>query len=465
MSDRDSPQAGAQAATRAVGKLPVDLLRDPLWRALLFMALPATIGFVFNTLYNVVDLIYARSWAGPPGASTQDALGATFPLFFLQLAFGIGLYQGTTALIANAYGRKDSSSVRALTVQALIFGGLVGLAVALVGLSLLDVLLARVQGLHGTEYAWAAGYMVAIYAGGPLIIANFALYALLSGAGNNRAFGVSLTLAFILNIALNYVFMHLLSWGVVGLGIATVLLQGPLNFLYVVWEVRLLGALKGIRWREVRPDTALLRTIAAQALPGSISMLTVAGSVLLINMFASGYADGTLGGISVGARVEQVLLLPIIGVGIGALAIIGQNSGAGQMDRVRRVFWLATWVNLTLTLAATFVLLLFRQPLANWVATPGREADVAAQYLFYAGMAAVFFGLLYSATSFKTGMRQPGFSAWVNVGRQMLLPLLLIPLFQQATPEFVAIPWGSSLATLLAGGFAFAWVARSVQRL
>ena len=72
MTDQDSHQAGAAAATRAAGKPPVDLLRDPLWKALLFMALPATIGFVFNTLYNVVDLIYARSWVGPEGTSTQD---------------------------------------------------------------------------------------------------------------------------------------------------------------------------------------------------------------------------------------------------------------------------------------------------------------------------------------------------------------------------------------------------------
>lgn len=453
------------SSSQSVRPPRVNLLTDPLWKALLFMALPATIGFVFNTLYNVVDLIYARSWEGPVGTSTQDALGATFPLFFFQLAFGIGLYQGTTALISNAYGRNDLSAARTLAVQAVTYGLINGLAVAVLGLALLWPLLGGVQGLGGVELRWAAGYMAAIFAGAPLIIANFALYALLSGAGNNRAFGVSLTLAFFLNIVLNYVFMHALGWGLVGLGFATVVIQGPLNFLYVAYEVRLLGILRGMSLADFWPAPRLLRQIAGQALPAAISMLIIAVSILILNSFATLYPLGTLGGISAGARIEQVLLLPIIGVGIGALAIIGQNHGAGQLDRVRATFWLTTRVILTLTLLSTLAMLLFRAPLAALIATPGREAAVATTYLLYAGLSAMPFGLLYTAVSFKTGMRQPLFAAGANGLRLVLLPLLLIPLFRLITDEFVAIPWGILVSVLLVGTATYAWVARSVHRL
>lgn len=444
---------------------PIDLLKDPIWKALFFMALPATIGFVFNTLYNVIDLIYARSWNGPEGTSTQDALGATFPLFFLQLAFGIGLYQGATALISNAYGRGDSLAARNIAIQATTFGFLIGLIVALVGVSLLFPALATVQGLGGTELNWASGYMVAIYSGGPLIIANFALFALLSGAGNNLAFGISLSAAFFLNMIFNYVFMHVFGWGLVGLGVGTVLLQGPLNFLYVAWEVKRLGALRGVRLKDFWPQRAQMLEIGRQALPASISMLIVAVHVLLINGFASSYQPGTLGGLSAAARIEQVMLLPIIGVGIGALAIIGQNYGAGQIDRVRATFWLTSSVILGFTVLATLVLTLFPTSLANLVATPGREADVASDYLFYIGFGSIFFGFLYAATSFKTGMRQPLYSAGANLMRLVVLPVGFIAFFQTLTDEFFAIAWGNLLATILAGIITYAWVARSVFNL
>ena len=461
---RDSQQVGAEQA--AAGALRVNLLKDPLWKALLFMALPSTIGFVFNTLYNVVDLIYARSWMGSEGASTQDALGATFPLFFFQLAFGIGLYQGVTALISNAYGRSDIATARRLTAQATTYGLIVGVLVTALGICVLGPVLSR-QGLEGVEVTWAAGYMVAVFAGAPLIIANFALYALLSGAGNNRAFGISLSLAFFLNIAFNYLFMHVFGWGLVGLGIATVLIQGPLNFLYVAYEVRLLGVLKGLRVADFWPQLPALRQIASQALPASVSMLTVAASILLINALASFYETGTLGGLSAGARIEQVLLLPIIGVGIGSLAIIGQNQGAGQMDRVRAMFWLSSRVMLVLTSIATVCLILFRKPLANLIATPGRESEIAAAYLLYAGIGACFFGLLYAATSFKTGMRQPLFAACANGLRLIILPFPLILAYRAAAPgaDFLHIPWGILTAGILVGLGTYIWVARTVRRL
>ena len=465
MSTKNQPDAHLAGAKAASGGPAIDLLTAPLWKALLFMALPATIGFVFNTLYNVVDVLYAKSWPVPDGSSTQDALGATFPLFFLQLGFGIGLYQGVTALISNAYGRKDLETARTLATQAVTYGLIVGTVVALLGLALLQPVLVVFQGLDTNEYAWAAGYMMVIFVGSPLIVANFGLYALLSGAGNNRAFGVSLSIGFVLNIGLNYLFMHILGWGLVGLAVATLLIQGPLNTAYVIFEVRLLGALKGVGLRDFRPKASVLKSILAQAIPASISMLLVAASVLILNSFAQFYENGTLGGISAAARIEQVVLLPIIGVGIGSLAIIGQNYGAGQMDRVRAMFALTTKVILTLTVISTLILLLFSGPLARFIATEGQEALVAERYLLYSAISAVPFGLLYIATSFKTGLRQPLFATGANALRLIVLPLILIPLAMTVEDGFEAIPMGTVLAGILVGVGAFVIVSRQVNLL
>ena len=459
--------AGAKAAASA-GPM-VDLLTAPLWKALLFMALPATIGFVFNTLYNVVDVLYAKSWPVPDGSSTQDALGATFPLFFLQLGFGIGLYQGVTALISNAYGRKDLAAARTLAVQSVTYGLIVGTIMALIGLALLYPALSLAQGLDPLEYTWAARYMMVVFIGSPFIVANFGLYALLSGAGNNRAFGVSLSVGFLLNILLNYMFMHVFGWGLVGLAVATLLIQGPLNTAYVIFEVHMLGALKGVKLRDFRPELPILKGIFAQAIPASISMLLVAVSVLILNSFAQFYENGTLGGISAAARIEQVVLLPIIGVGIGSLAIIGQNYGAGQMDRVRAMFALTTKVILTLTVISTLILLLFSGPLARFIATEGQEALVAERYLLYSAASAVPFGLLYIATSFKTGLRQPLFATAANALRLIVFPLILIPIammFEDRFPQpFEVIPAGTVVAGILVGLGAFLIVSRQVKKL
>ena len=95
-------------------------------------------------------------------------------------------------------------------------GGITGGAL---GLVILRPVLALFKGLDGVEYDWAAGYMIAVIVGAPLIIANFGLYALLSGAGNNRAFGVSLSVAFFLNIDPQLCVHAWLGWGIVGLAL------------------------------------------------------------------------------------------------------------------------------------------------------------------------------------------------------------------------------------------------------
>ena len=102
---------------------------------------------------------------------------------------------------------------------------------------------------------------------------------------------------------------------------------------------------------------------------------------------------------------------------------------------------------------------------ANLIATEGREAQVAERYLLYSAFSAVPFGLLYIATSFKTGMRQPLFATGANALRLIALPLILIPLAMQIEDTFEAIPMASVLSGIVIGVAAFIIVMHQVRRL
>ena len=159
-------------------------------------------------------------------------------------------------------------------------------------------------------------------------------------------------------------------------------------------------------------------------------MLIIALSILIFNFLHSFMKGEPWAGISAAARIEQVVLLPIIGVGIGSLAIIGQNYGAGQMDRVRAMFALTARVILALTVLSTLILLLFSGPIARFFATPGHEAWWRAQFDLFC-LCCHSLWLLYIATSFKTGLRQPLFATGANFLRLVVLPLILIPIAMQ----------------------------------
>jgi Na+-driven multidrug efflux pump len=108
---------------------PLSLTSDPINQLTWRIALPASIGMFFNTMFNFVDTYCA-------GLLSTDALAAlslSFPVFFLLLAIGSGLSQGATALIANALGSKNPTQARLIFAQSLTFTFFSGLAVSGVG--------------------------------------------------------------------------------------------------------------------------------------------------------------------------------------------------------------------------------------------------------------------------------------------------------------------------------------------
>ncbi|HEY2343347.1 MAG TPA: MATE family efflux transporter, partial [Chthoniobacteraceae bacterium] len=105
--DPASPETNDQKPSKSTHD-GISLTRDPIPLLTRQIAIPASVGYFFNTMFNLVDTYSA-------GLLSTDALAAlalSFPVFFVLLAVGSGLSQGTTALIANALGEGEQDSAR-----------------------------------------------------------------------------------------------------------------------------------------------------------------------------------------------------------------------------------------------------------------------------------------------------------------------------------------------------------------
>ena len=107
----------------------MNLTTDPVPRLVRELAIPASVGFLFNTMFNVVD----TWWAGRISTQAQAALSLSFPVFFLVIALGSGVAQGATELIANALGGGDLARARHYAAQAAIFSVMLGGILTLFG--------------------------------------------------------------------------------------------------------------------------------------------------------------------------------------------------------------------------------------------------------------------------------------------------------------------------------------------
>ncbi|HIJ82054.1 MAG TPA: MATE family efflux transporter, partial [Desulfuromonadales bacterium] len=172
----------------ACGSTPVssdnssDLLSSPIPQLVRRLALPAGTGFLFNTMFNVVDTWYG----GKLSTSALAAMSLSFPVFFIVLAIGSGVSSGATTLIGNALGRKAPDEAQAYILQALSFALLHAIALTVIGLALSPWIF-RMMGASGEYLALSLSYMNVIFAGSAFMLLNFVMNAVLNAHGNTRA--------------------------------------------------------------------------------------------------------------------------------------------------------------------------------------------------------------------------------------------------------------------------------------
>ncbi len=205
-------------------KRPLSITSDPIPQLTWRIALPASVGMFFNTLFNFVDTYCA----GLLGTDALAALSVSFPLFFLLIAIGSGLSQGATAMISNALGAGDVLAAKRFFAQSLSFAIVAGIMVSILGPITAPDLLHHL-GAGGSWLAKSLSYIDVIFYGAVFFIVSMALNAGLAAQGETRVYRNFLIAGFFTNCALNpllmWGFVSIPAMGVAGLAVSTVLIQ------------------------------------------------------------------------------------------------------------------------------------------------------------------------------------------------------------------------------------------------
>ena len=177
--------------------------RLPIPQLVRRLAIPASVGFLFNTLYNVVDTF----WAGHYSTDALAALSLSFPIFFLMLAMGMGFSTGVTALMGNALGADDRRRAALTASQGLVLSLLIAMAVMVVGYVTVPALF-RLLGASEAYLRICLDYMFVILAGMPVVMQLFMVNGVLNAQGDMTSFRNYLIVATLANVALDPWFMY-----------------------------------------------------------------------------------------------------------------------------------------------------------------------------------------------------------------------------------------------------------------
>ena len=381
------------------------------------LAVPAAIGMVFTTLYNVVDVFFA----GLIGTAAQAGLAISFQAFFLFITFGFGLSSAMTALVGNAIGAGAKDEARIVAARGIGFGVIVsGLLMVLAWF--LGPELIKIVSTEGEYRDAGTRYFVVLILAVPGFIMAFLINGLLQSQGDTVSMQRAQIAAFFANIVLN----PLLVFGVPGvwdgigfngIAVSTVLSQTGV-MAYVAYRLAGTDLMTALTPACFRPAMATYIDILKQMLPVAMTMFVMMSAGFIVQFYLKSFGTSAVAAYGVALRVEQLFLLPVFGLTGALLPIAAQNFGAGNHERVRRALfdcWKFGWMFMVVACP----ILYFAAPLLMRTFTPDPDViRIGVSYLRIDGFILPIYMMLFAINSFLQALKRPIWTFWIGVYRQ-----------------------------------------------
>jgi putative MATE family efflux protein len=335
-----------------------DLTTGPIARTLLLFALPTLGSSVLQSLNGSINAIWVGRFLG------EEALAATANaniIMFMLMAFVFGFGMASTILIGQACGRGDVESARQVIGTATGSFALIASVLALVGWLLAPEILRLLATPEGAM-PLALAYMRVIFLSMPASLLMVMLMMALRGAGDALTPLWFMALSVLLDSTLNPVFILGLGpaprLGIAGSATATAIASyvSLISMLVYVYARKFPLRLHGGDLHLLKPALPLLRMIFVKGLPMGLQMIVISSSALMMLGFVNQYGVVTTAAYSVTQQLWTYVQMPAMAVGAAVTAMVAQNIGAGNWDRVSRIT--RSGVIFSLLLTGTLVVLL-----------------------------------------------------------------------------------------------------------
>jgi putative MATE family efflux protein len=424
----------------------LDLTTGDIKSLIFKLSIPASVGFFFNTMFNVVDTYFA----GHISTRSLAALGLSFPVFFLIISFGSGFSTGTTALIGNALGEGNEKEGRSFAVQGLVFGFFFSLILAAAGYASSPFLFS-VLGAEEAYLEEALRYMRTIFLGTTFFFLNYMCNAVLTALGDTRSFRNFLIIGFGLNCLLDPLFI--LGWfglpkmGIRGVALATVIIQAG-GTVYLIVRVFKSGLLDNLRLKEFIPDVKRWKAILGQGIPASLNLLTIAAGIFVITYYVGRFGPQAVAAYGAAVRIEQIALLPSLGFNISTLTLVARNSGAGAHERIWETLRKTMRFGAFIMLSGAVLVFVFARPVISLFTEDSVVIEIGTLYLKIDAFVLYAYVLLGIHVSTLQGIKKPVFPVIIGLYRQIFAPLLVFYLLTETAGMGIAgVWWGILIIT------------------
>ena len=322
-------------------------------KSLLLFALPLIFGNLLQQLYNTADSIIVGNFVG---ANALAAVGSSGSPIYLLIGFSQGLAVGAGVVVSQFLGAKDHREAQEAVHTSLAIAVIMGLLLTVGGIACGRALLVAMN--TPAEVLGDAVTYIRIYFGGVLFSVVYNMTAgILNAAGNSRRSLIYLAWASVTNIVLDLVFIVIFRMGVAGAAIATDISQLVSCVLSLRFLIKSTDDCRVIP-REIRLHKKMAARIIRVGLPTGIQNMVISFSNVLVQASVNSYGAAAMAGFAAYMKIDGFNILPVSSISMAATTFVGQNYGAGRLDRVKKGTWVTLAVGVVYTLITGALLLL-----------------------------------------------------------------------------------------------------------
>lgn len=318
-----------------IKKKPIEMLDGSMWDKILRYALPVAATGILGQLFNASDIAIVGNFADEAHqVSAVAAVGANGPVIGLMLNIFIGISLGANVVIANAIGRGDKDTVTRAVHTSIVAAFLGGVIMAILG-EIFAVPLMAALNVPDEVLPFATRYMRIYLVGMPVILLYNFQAAIFRSVGDTKTPLIALAFSGVLNVLLNLFFVVVVHMTVEGVAIATVIA----NVVSSTLLLRKLMCSEGyihVDLKKLGIDWGILGRILRIGIPAGLQSAVFSAANIVMQSAINSLGKVVMAANSAAFNVEIMVFYVLNSFGQACTTFVGQNYGAGKMDRCKK---------------------------------------------------------------------------------------------------------------------------------
>lgn len=386
---------------RQLGK---DLTVGSIPRHLLAFSIPMLIGNLARTGYHIINMI----WVGHlVGKDAVGAVGVSFPIIFILIGVFIGMSLATTILVAQHYGAKEYDAVEKIVSNSFLLSVIIGGFFTITGILSSDFFLSLME-TPPENFTMASSYLKINLAGFVLLYLDFLIHSILRGIGNTVVPLMFTCIGMGMNAIIDPFFIGGFGPfplnGLNGAAYATLMSEATIVVVSIIY-LNKKSRMVAFNLKKLIFDKQITIQLFKLGLPSVAQQSLVSISTMFITTFVNAFGSAATNAFGAVGRIDMLVFLPAMSMGMAASALTGQNLGANKSERIRDIFKWGTIMTSSITIFISFFVVFLSKPILAMfgLGNDPKVLDIGRTYLHTVGPCYVFFSIMFLSNGIING--------------------------------------------------------------